>query len=167
MITNREIAGKWRARARPSAIVRRLTTRVIAAENRERPRGAAGGEDQTVKRQVSAIRKLHSPRIGFDARGCAGEDQIDIVFGPNGSFLQFDVVRAFGAEKDFLREGGPLIRKLRLIADKGDRACKAGPPQMLGHPATAMTGANDDDPFVGVSFHRGSSLVSYAEYNLI
>jgi hypothetical protein len=72
------------------------------------------------------------------------ENESDVVLLPVGGGLEGDV--AAGAGEVFLGEGGPLVGRVRLVADQHDLAFEILGAERLGAAAAGEPRADDHDP---------------------
>ena len=106
------------------------------ATDRRQGRDAAGGQDEHVVRHPGAVGELDLPlhRVHVDHPGA--EAQVDGVVQ-----RQRERVAVVGA----LEQGGeqdPVVRRVRLVAEQGDRS--AGPGELVGQPSGGHAGTHDD-----------------------
>ena len=112
------------------------------ARVRPRPRPRARGDQQPVVGQGGAVREMHlSSRAIERGRGHAEAPfRVEIVGARKRAGAESEI-----AGQDLLREGRPIVGRIRLSTDDGEPASEARPPRRLRARQAGQRGTDDDE----------------------
>src|SRR6185436_14499646 len=124
-------------------VVERAEDVDAAASERCRPPGPGSGrENERIPHHVAA-RRAREPARRVDPLHPDSELEVDLELGPGGRSLQKEFLA--GAREELLREGGPLVRLVWLLADECDRSFEPLRAKRLRAAAAREAGPDDDD----------------------
>jgi hypothetical protein len=99
---------------------------------------ASSGPNQAVEADLFPEVGEDSTLGGFHCDDATREQEIYMLFLPKAVGMHFHARMLFGAEKIFLGQGRPLIRRIGFVADDCDAAGMILLPQRRGDPRATM-----------------------------